>query len=276
MCRKHPDLAPNLFHHISDTSLVFHRHNDRRRVPIVRLILGLGSGKFTWEDTVTTAWILLFFSIGLIAESLISLIIKAFYALQDTRTPVVVSLVTIVFSIITSITLTNLFSHFADFDLSQFLQNPQIIWEWLVTRNGEQLPAVGGLALSSSLAVVFEVVILTWLLHRKVAGFKKSELYIPFLKKIFIGIVVSGVMYLVYAIWNNILNTTRTINIFWLTGSTSIAGLSIYVILAYLFKCKEVQILEKGFVIGLNLIQNWQKLLKKTFGKAAYIEPTVD
>lgn len=246
------------------------------RVPIVRLILGLGSGKFTWEDTVTTAWVLLFFSIGLIAESLISIIIKAFYAFQDTRTPVIVSLVTIVFSITTSITLTNVFSHFADFNLSQFLLNPQIIWEWFITRNGEQLPSVGGLALSSSLSVMFEVVILMWLLHKKVIGFKKSGLYTPFLKKMFIGIVVSVVMYFIYSIWNNILNTTRTINILWLTGSTSIAGLSIYVILAYLFNCKEVQILEKGFVITMNLFQNWRKLLKKTLGKTSYIEPVID
>ena len=243
------------------------------RVPIVRLILGLGSGKFTWEDTVTTAWVLLFFAIGLIAESLISLIIKAFYALQDTRTPVIVSLATIVISIVTSITLTNLFSHFSDFELSQFLQNPQILWEWLVVRNGEQLPAVGGLALSSSLSVIFEAVILIGLLDKKVKGFKKAELYTPFLKKLLMGGLVSVVMYFVYAIWNNILNTTRTINIFWLTGSTSIAGLSIYVILAYLFNCKEVQILEKGFVIAMNLFRNWRKLLKKTLAKTSYIEP---
>lgn len=242
------------------------------RVPIVRLFLGMGSGRFSWEDTLTTAWVLLFFSLGLVAESLISLIIKAFYSLHDTKTPVVVSIVTILFSIVTSITLTNLFSHFVNFNLGQFLQSPEIIFEWLVVRNGEQSPAVGGLALSSSLTVTIEVIVLTFLLHKKVGGFSKIKLYVPVLKKILIGVITAFVMYFVYSMWDTVLNTSKTFNIFVLTSATSVAGLSIYVILSYLFNCREVEIIEKSFQIALNAFENWRVILKRTFTKSTLIE----
>lgn len=242
------------------------------RVPIVRLVLGLGSGKFTWDDTLTTAWVLLFFSIGMIAESIISLVIKAFYSLQDTKTPVLVSIGAIIFSIVTSIAFTNLFSHFVDFDLSNFVQHPSLILEWLVSRNNEQSPSVGGLALSASLTFTLEVCLLIYLLDRKVKGLGSGVFYLPVIKKLFIGILTGIVMYLIYSIWNSILNTTKTLNIFLLTASTSFAGMSIYVILSYIFNCSEVVILEKALVIVMNIIGNWQSYLKKTLGKAVYIE----
>ena len=244
------------------------------RVPIVRLVLGMGSGKFNWEDTLTTAWILLYFSIGLIAESLTSLIIKAFYSLQDTRTPVFVSIGSIIFSIITSIGLTNLFSHFVDFNFVNFVQKPQVLFEWLMIRNGNQMPAVGGLALSASLTVTIEAIVLLFILNKKVDGFKKEDLVFPVLKKIFMGVLSAVVMYFVYSIWNNILNTSKTLNVAMLTLSTTLAGFSIYVIFAYIFGCKEVEMMEKFLTIGVDAIKNWRTNLKRVFGESIILEPT--
>jgi len=242
------------------------------RVPAVRLVLGLGSGNFTWEDTLTTAWVLLFFSIGLIAESLTSLVVKAFYALHDTKTPVMVSVITIIISVITSIALTNYFSHFENFDLDQFFQDSQTTIHWLTERNGEQAPSVGGLALSASISVTFEIIALVVLLSRKLGNITKNDLLIPVLKKLTMGIIMAGVMYFIYSIWNTILNTTRTVNILILTTSTSLAGFSIYTILAYIFSCEEVVMLEKAFVIFVNVLENWRKYLSKLFGKKVYID----
>ncbi|MEK7447236.1 MAG: murein biosynthesis integral membrane protein MurJ, partial [Patescibacteria group bacterium] len=55
------------------------------RAQIVRLIFGIGS--FDWEATYWTTKTLLFFSFGLVAQGLIPLLIRAFYAIQDTRNP---------------------------------------------------------------------------------------------------------------------------------------------------------------------------------------------
>lgn len=59
------------------------------RAQLVRVILG--SGAFDWEDTRLTAAALALFSLSLIAQSINLLIIRAFYAGGNTRTPFVIT-----------------------------------------------------------------------------------------------------------------------------------------------------------------------------------------
>jgi putative peptidoglycan lipid II flippase len=58
-------------------------------VPIVRLLLQYGESGAT--DTELIAGILLFFSLGLFSFSMFQLLLRAFYAMQDTRTPALVN-----------------------------------------------------------------------------------------------------------------------------------------------------------------------------------------
>jgi len=60
------------------------------RAEIVRVILG--AGKFDWEDTVLTLQVLGILSLSLIAQSLIPLLARAFYALQNTKIPFYIAL----------------------------------------------------------------------------------------------------------------------------------------------------------------------------------------
>ncbi len=68
------------------------------RAQIVRVILG--SGHFGWQQTVDTANTLGFFAISLVAQGLIPLFARSFYALHNTKTPTIISIVSIIFSII--------------------------------------------------------------------------------------------------------------------------------------------------------------------------------
>ena len=67
------------------------------RAQIVRLVLGAGS--FDWEDTVLTADSLGFFAISIFCQGLIPLLARAFYALQNTRMPVIISLISVAINI---------------------------------------------------------------------------------------------------------------------------------------------------------------------------------
>ncbi len=64
------------------------------REPIVRIYVG--SGAFTPDDMARTAAVTAAFLIGTIPQSLVHIVARAFYALQDTRTPLVTSLAGIV------------------------------------------------------------------------------------------------------------------------------------------------------------------------------------
>lgn len=61
------------------------------RAQIVRL--ALGAGQFDWNDTVRTATVLGVFTISLLGQSLVALYARAFYAVQDTKRPLVIALV---------------------------------------------------------------------------------------------------------------------------------------------------------------------------------------
>lgn len=60
------------------------------RAETVRLVLGTGA--FNWEDTILTFTVLGWLSISLFAQSLIPLFVRAFFALQDTKTPLYAAL----------------------------------------------------------------------------------------------------------------------------------------------------------------------------------------
>jgi putative peptidoglycan lipid II flippase len=67
------------------------------RAHVVRLVLG--TGHFDWADTYHTAQILGIFSVALVGTSMVALLARAFYAHQDTRTPVTWALVGVAASI---------------------------------------------------------------------------------------------------------------------------------------------------------------------------------
>src|SRR5262249_61200948 len=56
-------------------------------------------GDFDAGSTALTAWALPFFAVGLSAFSMVKVIVPAFYALQDTRTPVKIAFIAMLLNI---------------------------------------------------------------------------------------------------------------------------------------------------------------------------------
>ena len=71
--------------------------------PIISLFYQ--TGNFNQHDAEMTALALLFYSIGLTGQALNIIFTKAFYAFQDTRTPVKITLVTVLVSLVSSLIL---------------------------------------------------------------------------------------------------------------------------------------------------------------------------
>lgn len=94
-------------------------------------------GKFTADDTSRTAWVLLFLLLGLYVYAGRDTLTRVFYAYQDMRTPVKISVLTVVLSI----GLAYLFMQFM---------------------------GVGGLALGTTVALTVNFCILLYLLRRKI------------------------------------------------------------------------------------------------------------
>lgn len=71
--------------------------------PVVRLLFE--RAEFTRESTIETSWALWFLAIGFFPFAARDLLTRVFYALQDTKTPVIINTVTIIINIIASIIL---------------------------------------------------------------------------------------------------------------------------------------------------------------------------
>jgi putative peptidoglycan lipid II flippase len=129
---------------------------------VVEIILKVG--KFGLADSRLTAACLGMFSLGLFADALILLIVKAFYATQDTKTPALASVLAMAVNISLCFLFLRLFSFsnsFSDFFLKilslESLEGIKII----------------GLPLALSLSSVFQFVFL-WVFFRKKV-IKKNE-----------------------------------------------------------------------------------------------------
>lgn len=61
------------------------------RAQIVRVLLG--TGKFNWDNTILTFQVLGLMALSLFAQSLLPLLTRAFYALQNTKTPLYIAIV---------------------------------------------------------------------------------------------------------------------------------------------------------------------------------------
>ncbi len=71
------------------------------RAQIVRVIFG--AGYFNWEDTILTADTLAYFVLSLFAQALIPLLARFFYALQDSKTPFFIGLISAAVNILAAI-----------------------------------------------------------------------------------------------------------------------------------------------------------------------------
>jgi putative peptidoglycan lipid II flippase len=116
------------------------------RRPLVALIYGLDV-----QATDLVAWALLWYAAGLVGHSLVEIISRAFYALHDTRTPVIVG--------VAAMSLNVVFSLF--------------FYYWFAQMG---LPPHGGLALANTLATGLETAGLLYLMRRRLKGLHGSEI----------------------------------------------------------------------------------------------------
>lgn len=221
------------------------------RLPLVRLFYGIFGREFTWQNTLMVSWVVFFLSLGLIPEVLSAFINRAFYAASDTIRPLVVGVFIVVSGILTGIYFTNYFSHFDIFSLRALKWNSEYFFS-----KSEGIAAIGGLALSSSIVYTIAFVLLMILLSKKLGRFRVKEFWLVFFRKMLFGFVMAFCMYLLFKMWDDVLDTARTVNVLILTISTIIPGICIYFWLAYIFKDSEIEIIGKFIRLISRL---WQK-----------------
>ncbi len=185
------------------------------RLPIVRLVLG--AGRFTWTATVVTSFTLAFFTPSILFQSLAALNIRTFYAINNTKTPLIVSFIGVISNILLSVGFTNFFSHSTQimklsiFNILSFTKINEV-FSWFFTR-GDSFGAVAGLAFGITVGLFLEVAVSFWLLSKKIGLWQHAKIAKQPLNALaniaFSSVITFIATYTVYRGMDVFLNTTK-------------------------------------------------------------------
>jgi putative peptidoglycan lipid II flippase len=198
------------------------------RIPVVRLIFG--AGQFDWAATVLTGRTLAFFSVSIFAQALVYLVSRGFYALHDTRTPLIIGGLTTGLMVLLGI---------------------GFIFFWHM--------GVGSIAIAYSISSILNFFVLLIFLDRKVGGFEKIPLFKTVSKIFFATILTAFALYVPIKLLDQLVfDTTKTINLILLTGISSSIGLLLYLFLTWLFDVKEATM----FITLFKKVGDWRQILR--------------
>lgn len=177
------------------------------RIQIVRLVLG--AGHFDWKDTITTANVLGFFTVSLLAQALVPLFARAFFAVQDTRTPLFISFL----------------SEVLNLGLAYLLRGPL---------------GIAGLSLAFSAASFFNAFFLWWTFTRKRGWIDNKKLGWSILKSGVAAVAIVGFGWPV----RQLFGTLFPLRTYWqvaLQGAAAgLVGVAAFILVAHLLKSEEM------------------------------------
>lgn len=172
--------------------------------PIVRLLFDRGN--FDAQAITMTSGALFFYSLGMIGFGLREVLSRAFYSLQDTKTPAINAAIAVVLNIILNII------------LSTFM-------------------GIGGLALATSISAIFGTVLLFVSLRKKIGAFGMKNLFISFMKIMGSSLVMGLIAKLSF---NNMIDVVgQNLSL----GISIGIGAVVYGIMIYIMKVEEVDVL---------------------------------
>ncbi|HBP51533.1 MAG: hypothetical protein US68_C0010G0057 [Candidatus Shapirobacteria bacterium GW2011_GWE1_38_10] len=187
------------------------------RLPIVRL--AFGTRQFPWSATLLTARTLAFLTPAIVCQAAIQILIRSFYALHDTKTPLKISALSLFFNVITSY----FFIHFTTL-------------------------GIVGLAISASIGNLVQCIGLFWLFVLRVDGQGWKEMLFSFNRILISSILCGLVSWLTIRCLDLfILDTSKTINVVLVFGASVLSGAFSFLVFTWLFHSPEFFYIKSHF-----------------------------
>ncbi|MFH0732575.1 MAG: murein biosynthesis integral membrane protein MurJ [Candidatus Omnitrophota bacterium] len=167
------------------------------RYPIIRIFFQ--RGEFNAYSTFITSRALLCYLLGLFAVSGIKILVSCYYSLHDTRTPVKIAFVSLIINIIFS------------FILIAPLK-------------------VAGLALASTIAVIFNFAMLMIYLRKKIGAFDEIRLLVFFIKVSICAVITGALSYWLFSVMcPQTDGVSSAVSSLWLLAAISISTFAFFV-----------------------------------------------
>lgn len=184
--------------------------------PIVRLIFG--TPRFDWEATFLTSWTLVFLALGLFAQGASTILARAFYALLDTKTPLIMTVISQLITILLGLLFVLSF----------------------------KLP-VWSLGLSTTIGISINAFFLFILLDRKVGRFPRFALSLSLGKILLISIFLGIFSYTIFKVLEKFFNTDYGLPLLIFTLIVAFASGIFYLFLSFVFNLEEYQAIFQFF-----------------------------
>jgi putative peptidoglycan lipid II flippase len=140
-------------------------------LPVIQVLLE--HGRFSLDSAISTSFPLACFAVGLTGLAAVEILTRSFYAMRDSKTPVIVSIAQFIFKIALSLLIINV----------AFMGPSTLIKGAL---------GLGALAFSTSIAGLLEAIVLYWLLYQRIGGLPIRGLAI-FIGRILLASIVMGI-----------------------------------------------------------------------------------
>jgi len=203
------------------------------RAQIVRTVLG--SGEFSWTDTRLAAATLAVFSISIIAQSLILIFIRGYYAANNTKKPLIINVLSSVLIVVLAYSFIKLFNFYDPF---------KYFMESLLRIEDVEGSTIVMLALAYSIGSIVNVI---WLWRSFQDDFKKITSSVK--KVAFHSFSASVIMGFVAYQFLGVFDDLFDLNTFWgifLQGAFSgLIGILFGIIILKLLKNKEIKVIEE-------------------------------
>ncbi len=177
--------------------------------PIVRLVFERRS--FTPEMTQMVACSLIWYGVGLIGHCVVEVVSRAFYAMHDTKTPVMVLFASMVLNMILNVVLSKLFGALGTY--------PH-----------------GGLALANSIATALEMCALLYFMNKKLNGSEGNRIWEGVLK----FVLAAAVMGAGLAAWMRFISAGVLATV----AGGLLTGVALYFVMCVLLKVDELKLLK--------------------------------
>lgn len=196
------------------------------RAQIVRVVLG--TGKFDWNDTILTINALQFLVLGLFADALVLLLIRGFFALEDTSTPFILGIFDTLVRVAGAYFLSRYFG-------------------------------VAGMAAGFASGCVVYAILLWFFLRKKSGGLDHNKIFSSTAKILVASFFAALSTYGILHIFANLVNMRTLLGVFTQGLAAGLVGILIYIISSFLLRSEEMF----GFWRAINHRLPWAKVAPK-------------
>jgi putative peptidoglycan lipid II flippase len=205
------------------------------RAQIVRVILG--SGAFNWDDTRLTAAALAIFSISLVAQSIVLLFTRGYYAAGNTKKPLFINTASSIVIIISAFFLLQFFAGVPSFRnmIEHFLKIENI---------------AGADVIMLPLAFTFGMLLnaaLLWIFFQRDFGNFTRKISHSFFHSISASFIMGFTAYQFLQIFADVFNQNTFLGIFFQGFFSGILGIMAGIIVLHLLKNREFETVKAGF-----------------------------